>query len=121
MFILVAFMSCYKVVTLNNLSSGDEIVRSVSFKDDVVPLFSKSCSVSGCHNTGGIKPDLSSDKAYNSIINGNYIDLSTPENSLIYQWLTGKKSPAMPAGSTNNPSNINQFVLAWIKQGGQNN
>lgn len=111
---------CYKVVTVNNLT-GEEVARPVSLSDDVIPIFSQSCAISGCHNSGGIKPDLSPDKVYGSLLNGNYVDLDSPENSEIYLWLTGKRATPMPVGATNNPSNINQLVLAWIKQGAKNN
>ena len=113
-------ISCYKVTTLT-MNSEEEITAPVSLSSDVIPLLSKNCSLSGCHNTGGLKPDLSPDKAYNSLINGNYVDLGTPENSEIYLWLTGKKASTMPVGAANNPSNINQYVLAWIRQGAKNN
>jgi hypothetical protein len=114
------FTGCYKVTTLV-LNNDEEITTQVSLSTDVIPLLSKNCALSGCHNTGGIKPDLSADKAYNTLINGNYIDLNNPENSELYLWLTGKKAAAMPVGAANNPSNINQYVLAWIKQGAKNN
>jgi hypothetical protein len=117
---LVFLTSCYKVTTLT-ANNEQEITTPVSLASDLLPLFGQNCSLSGCHNTGGIKPDLSADKAYNSIVNGNYVDLATPENSEIYLWLTGKKAASMPIGAANNPSNINQYVLAWIKQGAQNN
>ena len=124
-FILVAACTlfvtgCYKVTTLV-IPNNTEITRPVILSTDLIPLFTKNCSLSGCHNTGGTKPDLSATKAYNSIINGNYINLGAPENSEIYLWLTGKKAIAMPAGAASNPSNINQYVLAWIKQGAKNN
>jgi len=112
--------SCYKVTTLV-VPNDAEITKPVILSTDLIPLFTKNCSISGCHNTGGTKPDLSAGNAYNSIINGNYVNLGTPENSDIYLWLTGKKALAMPAGAANNPSNINQLVLAWIKQGAKNN
>ncbi len=117
---MVFLVSCYKVTTLT-LNTEQEITTPVSLASDIIPLFSKNCSLSGCHNTGGLKPDLSADKAYNSLINGNYVDLGNPENSDIYLWLTGKKAAAMPIGAANNPSNINQYVLAWIKQGAKDN
>jgi hypothetical protein len=117
---LVFLTGCYKVTTLT-IKNDQEITTTVSLSTDVIPLFSKNCSLSGCHNTGGIKPDLSADKAYNSLINGNYVNLSTPENSEIYLWLTGKRAATMPVGAANNPSNINQYVLAWIRQGAKNN
>ena len=112
--------SCYKVVTVNN-STDEEVTRPISLVNDVIPIFSQSCSISSCHNSGGIKPDLSADKVYGSLLNGNYIDFGSPENSEIYLWMTGKRATPMPVGATNNPSNINQLVLAWIKQGANNN
>jgi hypothetical protein len=111
---------CYKVTTLVN-TNEEEVTRPVSLNDDIIPVFVASCSKSGCHNSGGIKPDLSPDKVYSTLINGNYVDLSNPENSVIYLWMTGKKATSMPVGEANNPGNINQLVLAWIKQGAKNN
>lgn len=118
---MVFVTGCYKVTTLVIPNTGEEITRPVSLADDIIPVFNTKCSISGCHNTGGIKPDLSADKTYNSLINGNYVNLGTPENSELYLWLTGKRPTIMPVGGPNNPSNINQFVLAWIKQGAKNN
>jgi hypothetical protein len=60
------------------------------------------------------------DNAYNSLMS-KYVDIKTPENSILYERLTGKLSPSMPMGRTNNPSNINSLVLAWITQGAKNN
>ena len=117
---LVFLVSCYKVTTLT-MNNEEEITTPVSLSSNLIPLLNVNCNISGCHNTGGIKPDLSADKAYNSLINGNYVNLSTPETSEVYLWLTGKKAISMPVGAANNPSNINQFVLAWIKQGAKNN
>jgi len=114
------FTSCYKVTTLV-VTNETEITTSVSLSTDLVPLFTKNCSLSGCHNGGGQKPDLTADKAYASLINGSYVNPGAPENSEIYLWLTGKRAVTMPVGATNNPSNINQYVLAWIKQGAKNN
>ena len=112
---------CYKVKTLVIQNSGDEVTTTVSISNEIIPIFSKSCNVSGCHSSGGIKPDLSSEKAYNTLINGNYVDAANPDKSEIYLWLTGKRNTAMPVGSATNPSNINQLILAWIKQGAKNN
>lgn len=117
----MAFVSgCYKVTTLT-IADDSEITRPVGLNNDLVPVFATSCSISGCHNSGGIKPDLSPANVYNSLINGNYVDLGTPENSEIYLWLTGKRNTIMPVGAPNNPSKINQLILAWIKQGAKNN
>ncbi|MCX6313600.1 MAG: hypothetical protein NTX08_02550 [Sphingobacteriales bacterium] len=117
---MVLITGCYKVTTLT-LANNEEVTRPVSLATDIIPVFTASCSISGCHNSGGIKPDLSAEKVYNTLIIGNYVDLGVPENSTIYLWMTGKKTTIMPVGAANNPSNINQLVLAWIKQGAKNN
>ena len=118
---MVFVTGCYKVTTLVIPNTGEEVTRTVSLANDLVPIFAKSCSISGCHSSGGIKPDLTADKVYNVLINGNYVDLAVAENSSLYLWLTGKRSTIMPVGAPNNPSNLNQLVLAWIKQGAKNN
>lgn len=112
--------SCTKNTTVY-VDNSPEITTDVFFAKDIVPIFSDKCSNSGCHNTNGHVPDLTPDKAYNSLINGSFIDKGTPANSSLYLWLTGKNTPAMPVGGPSNPSNINQLVLAWIKQGAKNN
>jgi len=117
---LFLVQACTKNITVY-LDNSAEITTDVSFSKDIVPIFNSKCSISGCHNTGGHIPDLTTEKAYSGIINGNYADLATPANSSLYLWLTGKKPTAMPVGGTSNPSNVNQLVLAWIKQGAKNN
>ncbi len=98
------------------------VTKTVSFKKDLVPLFTKNCALGGCHNDGGKAPVLTSAKAYNSLkADAAYINVSHPENSELYQFLTGKLSPAMPMGASTNPGNLNAYVLAWIKQGAKNN
>jgi hypothetical protein len=116
----VLIAGCYKVTTLV-AKNEQEVTTQVSLKGDLIPVFTQSCSKSGCHNNGGIKPDLSPDKAYNSLINGNYVNLTSADNSEIYLWLTGRRATPMPVGEAGNPSNINQLILAWIRQGGKNN
>jgi len=109
---------CYKDKTVI-FESGPEITRTVTFSNDIIPLFTKNCALSGCHVTGGHVPDLSTANAYNSLKIGNYVNTNDPANSVIYLWLTGKKSTQMPPGGLN--KDINALVLAWIKQGANNN
>ena len=118
---MLFMVSCGKDTTLTILPQPVTVANTVYFSKDLVPIFTKSCAVSGCHALGGQKPDLSSDNAYNALINGKYIDLTTPANSIIYERLIGKLSPSMPMGQSNNPSNINNLMLAWIKQGAKKN
>ena len=118
--LLVVSQSCYDATTLV-IDNSPSINKTVSFKNDIIPIFNKSCSTPGCHATGGKAPDLTADKAYSSLTIGNYISVATPDQSVLYLYLTGKKSPQMPLGAAANPSSINQLTLAWIKQGAKNN
>ena len=120
MFILLTVVvSCYKVTTLV-IEDKQEITTPVSLANDIQPILDKNCNTVGCHNTGGKAPDLTSANAYNSMTNGGYLNVNLPESSEMYFWLTGVKKPIMPIGE-NNPSNINNLMLAWIKQGAKNN
>jgi hypothetical protein len=116
--VLLLLPGCYKDKTVI-FDTGAEITRPVTFTNDIIPIFSKSCSLSGCHINGSKSPDLSVANAYNSLKTGNYFNTVNPQTSLIYLWLTGKKSTQMPVSGLN--KDINAMVLAWIKQGANNN
>jgi hypothetical protein len=116
--VLFSLPGCYKDKTVI-FDTGAEITRTVSFASDIIPIFTKSCSLSGCHVSGGHVPDLSASNAYNSLKVGNYYNTTSPESSTIYLWLTGKKTTQMPPGGLN--KDYNALVLAWIKQGANNN
>jgi len=118
--ILIVFQGCYDATTLV-IDNSPAVTKTVSFKTDLIPIFDKSCNMAGCHNTGGKQPDLTSDKAYASLTIGNYLNIAAPDQSVVYLYLVGKKNPQMPLGAANNPSNINNLMLAWIKQGAKNN
>lgn len=122
-FVLFGLNSCQKDVTAIIEPTGSVIPtdKTVSFASDIVPIFSKSCSMSGCHATGAKAPDLTSSKAFSALSNGGYLNLSTPKSSKLYLSLIGKSGVAMPVGAASNPSNINNLVLAWIQQGAKNN
>lgn len=118
---MVIITGCRKDTTVIIKPVPVEVTDTVSFTKDLVPLFTKNCALSGCHANGSKAPILSVDKAYNSLINGNYVDIDAPESSIIYKRLTGQLTPAMPMGASPNPSNINGLILAWIKQGANKN
>lgn len=109
---------CYKNMSVIS-DTGEEISRTVSFNTELIPMFNASCNMSGCHNSGGKSPDLSPASAYVSLINGSYVNTDNPEASELYLWMTGKKGTPMPVSGIN--KDYNSLVLAWIKQGAQNN
>jgi hypothetical protein len=116
---MLTMIGCSKSTTVIE-DNSPAITGTVSFSKDIQPILTKSCALSGCHS-GSVAPNLSSATAYNALTNGNFVSVGTPANSLVYLWLTGKESATMPLGATNNPSNINALMLAWIKQGAKNN
>ncbi|MEI8280057.1 MAG: hypothetical protein WCG87_09860 [Bacteroidota bacterium] len=118
--IVFVIPGCYKVATIQ-VDNSAAVTKAVSISKDIIPIFTKSCALSGCHGSGAHVPDLSASKAYSSLIKGNYISITEPANSTLYLWLTGKKSIKMPMGADNNPSNLNSLTLAWITQGAKNN
>ncbi len=117
---LFLVQGCYKATTVK-IDNTPAVTKTISFSADLIPIFSKNCALSGCHGAGGQKPDLSPVNAYRSLVSGNYANKSSPSNSVVYLWLTGKEAVSMPIGGNNNPSNINALVLAWITQGAKNN
>jgi len=109
---------CYKDTTVI-LDTTPEVTRTVTFSADILPFLNTTCAVSGCHTSGGHIPDLSADKAYNSLSLGGYFNTGNPEGSEVYLWLTGKKTTVMPVSGMN--KDFNALMLAWIKQGALNN
>jgi len=117
---MLLIAGCYKDKSIITVKV-DEITTPVSFSLDIIPIFSKNCTLSGCHSSGGQVPDLTANNARRALLEQNLIDLNDPKSSEVMGWLTGTIKPAMPLGATTNPSNINALMLAWIKQGAKNN
>lgn len=109
---------CYKSATVD-LNANLEITRDLSFAIDVLPVLQKNCAISGCHAANGIVPDLSSGKAYLSLTTSDFLDLNNPAESELYGFVSGQITPAMPLGGADPV--IAATILAWIKQGAQNN
>lgn len=109
---------CYKGTTVD-LNQDLVITKDISFATDLVPIFEKNCSISGCHAAGGISPDLSTGKVYTSLTTSDYLDLSNPKNSELYGFVSGNITPAMPIGGADPV--IAATILAWIQQGAHNN
>jgi len=95
------------------------ITDTVSFANDVLPIFSTNCALSGCHITGGIAPDLSPINAYDNLNLYSLVDTANPEESTIYIRMNSTSSPMPPSGNLQ-PLEI-ATVLAWIEQGANNN
>ncbi|RUT79908.1 hypothetical protein DLK05_00715 [Ancylomarina longa] len=107
---VLCFSSCeYDVI------EEDPIVipptQEISFANDILPIFTSNCVA--CHN-GSNNPDFRPDNAYNSLIDGDYINIDSPENSEIYQKLQSDPH------STRASSAQKQLILEWITRGAKN-
>ena len=95
----------------------------ISFSGRIIPIFTGSCD--GCHNGGGITPDLRPNNAYTSLFvfaqSGVPVDTVTnknnPENNLLY--LKVKPGGSMN-GKLSSPSDADS-ILVWLQQGAKNN
>lgn len=117
---IIVISGCAKDDTLV-IGQSVDVNTTVSFSKDLIPLFSKNCALSGCHVKGGVAPDLEASTAYSQLTSMGLYNTNNPTTSIIYQRLMGVKTPAMPLNGASNPGNINGYVLAWIKQGANNN
>lgn len=99
----------------------EEEMEPVSFSQDVLPILTANCQGNGCHSAGGHAPELTEANAYDSLINGGYVDVDDPENSEIYEWMSSRSMPMPPlaAGGRLSDDKV-QIVLWWIAQGAEN-
>jgi hypothetical protein len=115
--IILLLAGCYKDKTV--ILDETAVTKTVSFSKDIIPIFNKSCNTSGCHSSGGQTPNLTETNALNSLTVGNYFSKSAPESSIIYLKMTGKRGTPMPVSGVN--KEYAALILAWIKQGANNN
>lgn len=89
---------------------------TVSFLNDIIPIFDESCNMSSCHTSGGIAPDLSANVAYDNLLLYGSVDTLNPENSILYT----KMNDNMPPTGLLSTNKIN-LILKWIDQGANEN
>lgn len=113
--LFLVFSCNYDVSVLKPIDIDPNV--EISFAEDVIPVFNANCNFSPCHSQGGILPNLSPDNAYNGLISGNYINSANPEDSELYQWMIGNRTPSMQYATQEQIAN----VLQWIQQGALDN
>jgi hypothetical protein len=116
-FAAILITGCYRDV-ISPGADPNGPPQFVSFSGDLVPLFTKNCASSGCHDAvPAHKPSLMPDKAFNSLINGGYINTLVPHESGVYVIVKGGQMP--PSGPLK-PAEV-QKLLDWIRNGAPNN
>lgn len=107
---------CYKDIILPDAAvDPDGPPQAVSYKADLAPLFNSKCAISGCHVSGVKKPNLSLATSYQAIVNGGYVNLIIPKESLLYKEINSGMKEYIPSASDR------QKVYDWIRNGAPNN
>ena len=97
--------------------------QTVFFNHDILPLFGKNCSLSGCHS--GTSPagnlNLEPSVAYSKLSKpgSGYIDTLNPEHSVLYSALVSVSNPMPPTGNLDK-CDI-ELIRRWMLQKAKNN
>jgi hypothetical protein len=112
----IGFTSCYKDIIKPDLAvDPDGPPQSVSFKNELAPIFNTSCAIEGCHVSGAHKPYLTTDISYLQIVNGGFINTALPKESSLYKMINGDMQQYIPSAANR------QKVYDWIRNGATNN
>ena len=109
---LTIFLSTLFALSLN---AADE--KTVSFFNDVVPIFKKSCN--GCHHPGKLKGQLdltTYDAAIKGGKNGALVKVGDPKGSVLMDEITGEE-PSMPKEGDPLTKDELALIEKWIAQG----
>jgi len=112
--VVIGLTSCYKDV-ISPEADPDGPPQSVSFKEELAPIFNKSCALAGCHVSGGHKPYMLTDISYKEIVGGNFVNTLIPKESILYKEINGGMAQYIPSKSDR------QKVYDWIRNGAPNN
>ena len=95
-------------------------IDTISFSEEILPLFVSGCAQSICHGSGAEPPDLTPARAYSALIDGGYVNVSDPLSSELYLWLIGEGGrDIMPISGRD--ERLIELVLGWMQQGALNN
>lgn len=113
LFVTVALTSCYKDVILPKVATTKP-PQFVSFSNDLQPVFTTNCALSGCHVKGGQTPYLTPDVSYQQLL-GGYVNTVKPEQSELYIMINGNMQVHIPDAADR------QRIYDWIRNGAPNN
>jgi len=131
--ISILFASCLKQSVYNPVGPPPPDTSAISFSNQVQPIFTANCALSGCH-AGSESQDgmsLEAGKSYASIVNQLDIEVGVylivkpfySDSSYLYFKITGNSvaGPRMPYGKPPLPDSLIQIIKLWIDQGAKNN
>lgn len=109
---ILVFISSCEYEKTEPLDPND-LPEVVGYSEHIQPLFDANCVK--CHG-GSTAPDLRPENSYFDLISGNYLDTEAPENSFLYQKISGNGSMAPYADDYERA-----LILKWIDQGAEEN
>ncbi len=112
-FMVFALVSCYKDIILPSVVSTAP-PQFVSFSNDLQPLLTTNCAVSGCHVKGAQVPYLTPDVSYQQLL-GGFVNTVKPEQSQLYIMINGNMQVHIPNAADR------QKIYDWIRNGAPNN
>lgn len=96
---------------------------TVSFNNDIIPIFNQHCNTAGCHSgsnpEGGL--NLEPAMAYSQLLsNGSgYVDTVTPKYSVLHAYMNSTSDPMPPTGKLDKCTV--DLIYKWIEQKAKNN
>jgi uncharacterized membrane protein len=107
---------CYYDKEVNPDAGG--LPTNVSFSNDVQPVFTKNCAMSGCHDAVPThNPSLVLGSSYGALASGGYLNTAVPSAGILYQEISeGNMPPGAPL--TSHEANL---IIAWLNEGAKNN
>ena len=112
----VFLSSCYKDIIKPDLPKDPNAPpQQVSFKNELAPLFAANCTDVGCHVSGGHHPYMTLNISYQEIVNGGFVNIALPKESILYKEIYGDMGAHLPS------INDRQKVYDWIRNGAPNN
>jgi hypothetical protein len=114
--IVIALAGCYKDIIKPELTSDpDGPPQQVSYKNELAPIFNTNCALSGCHVSGAHKPYMTTDVSYLQIVNGGFVNIDFPKESILYKMINGEMGQYIQSASDK------QKVYDWIRNGAPDN
>ncbi|HXS36905.1 MAG TPA: hypothetical protein VN721_09400 [Flavipsychrobacter sp.] len=122
--LIVGLYSCYNdnatklYPNSNNNSPGSSVTcdttRTISFSNDVLPIFLQNCALSGCHDEATAQYGFMLDNyahVFNVVQSGRLVGCITHSNGYI----------AMPQNANKLPECQIETIIRWINEGTPNN
>ena len=115
-FLVFIFLITLHFESCKNDPVGLENLDTVCFNNQVLPVFTSSCALSGCHDTASRKGRFTA-TSYSSIM--KYVSPGNAWKSKIYTIVSSPDNPDLMPPKPHTPLTLQQrtFIEVWIEQG----